>query len=55
VKGGVDVDGRPLVRFEDWQQGLAVVPFDPDSGRFAYEQVAILDGCAWWRGKVYSA
>lgn len=55
VKGGVDVDGRPLVRFEDWQQGLAVVPFDPVSGRFTYEQVAILDGCAWWRGKVYAA
>jgi predicted phosphodiesterase len=55
VKGGVDVDGRPLVRFEDWQQGLAVVPFDPVSGRFTYEQVPILDGCAWWRGKVYAA
>lgn len=53
TKGGVDLDGRPIQRHEDWQQGLAVVPFDPESGRFVYEQVAIHDGWAMWRGKEY--
>jgi hypothetical protein len=55
TKGGTDLDGRPVKRQEDWQQGLAVVPFDPDTGRFAYEQVAIHEGVAWWRGREYSA
>lgn len=55
TKGGVDLDGRPIVRHEDWQQGLAVVPFNPDDGRFVYEQIAIHDGWAMWRGKEYSA
>jgi predicted phosphodiesterase len=55
TKGGVDLDGRPVVRHEDWQQGLAVVPYDPDSGRFVYEQIAIHDGWAMWRGKEYLA
>lgn len=55
TKGGTDLDGRPLYRSEDWQQGLAVVEFNPDDGRFSYEQVAIHDGWAAWRGKHYSA
>lgn len=55
TKGGVDLDGRPLVRHEDWQQGLAVIPHDPDSGRFVYEQIAIHDGWAMWRGKEFQA
>lgn len=57
VKGGVDLDGRPLIgaRVEDWQQGLAVIPYDPDSGRFCYEQIAIHDGWAMWRGQEYRA
>jgi hypothetical protein len=59
TKGGLDLDGRPVYRSEDWQCGLAVVPFDSVSGDFAYEQVAIhrSDGAAWgmWRGKHYRA
>lgn len=55
TRGGVDLDGRPLVRHEDWQQGLAVIPYDPESGRFVYEQIAIHDGWAMWRGKEYAA
>ena len=53
TKGGVDLDGRPLTQHEDWQQGLAVVPYDPDSGRFCYEQIAIHDGWAMWHGREY--
>lgn len=57
TKGATDLDGRPLHREEDWQQGLAVVEFDPDDGHFAYENVAIHRDKAgtWgrWRGKEY--
>jgi hypothetical protein len=55
TKGATDLDGRPLYRGEDWQQGLAVVDFNPDDGQFAYENVAIHDGWARWRGRHYAA
>jgi hypothetical protein len=53
TKGGTDLDGRPLTRHEDWQQGAAVVRYHAD-GRFAYEQVAIHDGWALYNGKEYT-
>jgi len=56
TKGGTDLDGRPMRRHEDWQQGVAVVEYNPESGEFAYENVAILRGdTVWarWRGKEY--
>jgi len=52
TKGGTDLDGRPLTRHEDWQQGVALVRYH-DDGRFAYEQVAIHDGWALHNGKEY--
>lgn len=55
TKGGFDLDGRPMPIVEDWQQGLAVVPYSEDSGEFWYEQVAIRNGNALWRGKLFSA
>jgi hypothetical protein len=55
TKGGVDLDGRPIVRHEDWQQGLAVIPYNQQTGKFVYEQIAIHDGWAMWRGKEYTA
>ena len=54
TKGGTDLDGRPIARHEDWQQGLAVVPC-ADDGRFWIEQVAIHEGAGWWRGREYRA
>jgi hypothetical protein len=55
TKGGTDLDGRPVYRSEDWQQGVAVVDFGPVDGHFSYENVAIHDGWALWRGKHYRA
>lgn len=55
TKGGIDLDGRPLIRHEDWQQGLAVIPHNPATGEFVYEQIAIHQGWAMWRGKHYRA
>lgn len=53
TKGSVDLDGRPLTVVEDWQQGVAVIPYHQKTGQFVYEQVAIRDGWAMWRGKEY--
>lgn len=53
TKQGTDLDGRPLYRTEDWQQGCAVVTYEEGEGRFVYEQVAIHDGWAHYRGKDY--
>ena len=53
TKQGTDLDGRPLRRVEDWQQGLGVVTFEEGDGRFVYEQIAIHDGWAQYRGKDY--
>lgn len=55
TKGGFDLDGRPMPIVEDWQQGLAVIPYNSDTGEFWYEQVAIRNGDALWRGKLFSA
>lgn len=54
TKGGVDLDGRPLVRHEDWQQGLGVVTYE-DTGehKFSYESVLIYDGWCAFRGTEY--
>ena len=54
TKGGTDLDGRPIQRVEDWQQGLAVIDYQPDDGPFVYEQVAIHDGHARWRGRDFT-
>lgn len=53
TKGGIDLDGRPLTIVEDWQQGLAVVTYQPGDGEFWYEQIPIHSGKAMWRGKLY--
>ena len=54
TRGGIDLDGRPLNVVEDWQQGVGVVMFEPGDGNFFYEQIAIHDGQAWFRGKLYT-
>lgn len=53
---GTDLDGRPLTRHENWQQGIAVVDRH-ESGEFFYQQVPIFQDAdsAWLRyeGKIY--
>lgn len=48
---GLDLDGRPLPRHENWQQGLAVIDYNEDSGNFYYQQVPIFkeSSDAWMR------
>lgn len=51
VKAGLDGrQGRPVNRPQDWQQGAAVVTYDPTGARApVYEHVPIADGVAVWR------
>ena len=53
TKGGTDLDGRPLKRHEDWQQGLCVVQYEEGDGKFNLEMVTIRDGWAMYRDKEY--
>jgi metallophosphoesterase superfamily enzyme len=56
TKGGMDLDGRPIIGIhEDWQQGVAVVLSSPETGDFDYEQIRIFGGRGIWRGKIYEA
>lgn len=55
TKGGTDLDGRPLQRTEDWQQGMAVVDYQDGEGDFHLELIPIRDGSARWHGKDYAA
>ena len=55
TRGATDTDGKPLYRSEDWQTGIAVVDYEPGDGKFVYEQVAISNGWARWRGVDYFA
>jgi len=55
VKGGTDLDGRPIVRHEDWQQGIAVVDYQDGDAPFHLELVPIREGHARWRGVDYHA
>ena len=56
TKGGVDLDGRPLTRHENWQQGLAVVSYeDKGDHKFVYHNIPIYNGWAMFNGKEYSA
>ena len=54
TKSGDDEMGRPMLRYENWQQGLAVITEDSD-GYWTTELVPIHDGRATFRGRSYSA
>ena len=53
TKGGTDLDGRPLTRYENWQQGLCVVQYEEGDGKFNLEMVTIRDGWSLYRDKEY--
>jgi len=55
TKGGTDLDGRPVVRHEDWQQSIALVDYEPGDGRFTYTNIAIHDGWAMHNNREYRA
>jgi hypothetical protein len=54
TRGGSDAKGRPVRRFENWQQGVGIVTVLPD-GSWSKEIVAITDGVAVWRDQRFAA
>jgi hypothetical protein len=50
---GIDDHGRPVRRWESWQQAVAVVTETPEG--WWLEPVRIIAGRAFWRGKLYVA
>lgn len=56
TKGGVDLDGRPIERHENWQQGLGIVMFeDKGEHKFSYECMPIYNGWGMFRGKEFTS
>ncbi len=55
TKSATDLMGRPVLSAENWAQGVGVVTFEPGNGRYAYEAVAIHDGEAVLRGRMFTA
>lgn len=56
TKGGVDLDGRPLTRYENWQQGFAVVTYETEGEhRFQYDVTPIYNGWAMYDNKEFYA
>ena len=51
---GVGSDGRPATRWENWQQGMAIVWYS-DEGRFHIETLHILDGWTIYKGQEFRA
>lgn len=56
TKSGYTLDGEPIPTHTDWQQGVAVVEYEPDNG-IAYppELLPVFHGRTVWRSKVYEA
>ena len=52
TKSGEDEHGVPVQRWENWQQGMAVVS-EFENGRWEMEMIRIHDGVAVWRDKEY--
>ena len=53
TKNGIDESGRPLTRWENWEQGMMIVTVDNETGRWDIELIRIHCGEAVWRGKKY--
>jgi hypothetical protein len=54
TKGGSTIKGRPIKRWEGWQQGVGVVTVMAD-GSWEKEIIPIREGRAIWRGEEYTA
>lgn len=47
--------GAPIQNWENWQQGFAVVTYEPGDAPFSVEMVPIHDGVGYFRGERYAA
>lgn len=55
TNGGVDEWGKPVKRYENWQQGVGVVYYEDGEGDFHVHGVHIHNGRAMYGGKLYVA
>jgi hypothetical protein len=55
VKGAVDLSGRPIKNYEDWQQGLLVLRYREDDPRYSLDTIHIQEGWAMYGGQVFEA
>jgi hypothetical protein len=55
ANSGVGSDGRPGKNWENWQQGMAVVWYNEETGRFSVEMIHIIEGTALYQGKEFHA
>lgn len=54
MRSGTTSDGSVTPTVEDWQQGIAVVHYEPEGEqRYFVDMIRIKDGTAIYRGKVY--
>lgn len=53
TNSGVGSDGRPGVHYENWQQGVGIVFYSEQTGRFAIEAVNIIEGTALYQGQEF--
>lgn len=55
VKGAMDLSGRPIKNYEDWQQGLIVLHFRENDPKYVLDTVHIQDGWAMFGGQEFVA
>ena len=55
TKGGTNAFGRPVKRYEDWQQAVGVVTYMDGDNPFALEHAYIHEGFSLFRGTPYFA
>ena len=53
VKGAMDLHGRPIKNYEDWQQGVLVLRYRDNDPRYSLETVHIQDGWALYAGQEF--
>jgi predicted phosphodiesterase len=55
TNGGTDEWGKPVTRYENWQQGIGIVHYEEGNGDFHVYGVHIHNGKAMYNGKLYTA
>lgn len=55
VKAGLNPYGKPVKHFENWQQSISLVDYEPGDGRFKIDNIPIFEGWAYWQGEHYNS
>lgn len=55
AKGAMDLTGRPIRSYEDWQNGMLVLRYRDNDPRFSLDPIHIQDGWAMYGGQEFVA